>query len=826
MAREIPRMDRQVMESPLSLPQYSGAARLSEMLGTVSNKIGALNTKLQVEKATLEGAKNRIEGEPKKLMPNLTPATQAYNEAFVNMDSALIYSSTIQGMAEDYLMAAQPGSLAQGGASKRYLEAAQARIQGSLSQAMEQGKPELALKLQQQAHNDALKLESAQLTYDYDQTRSKAAVALKQGADIYAESIKNGHLDIAKEHAQDLFNNIESQLKLGYITPLEAYNYKEQLIQVGINSELERSYIDAYALSEDEAAKLVNDWYTKETPGITNAQKEGGLQHLLGVHSRLTSSMTMASQIGFDNIAMRINTGTYGSIDALREDILTQSQSGHPINLHQQFQLESAYLKSLKGANKKAQTNAEITKKLDSPEITLFTNKQLDDWFTDVYKARKEQRNILMETAATPAEKVMASTPDWMIGASIVSHVKYAPINAYQGMLHTQLMNGSTDDRINAAKAFNFLEVNNPAALEGMSKKDVAFVNNILDRLENTNIDPNTVVEDAVNNILKIDDTVFENRQKELNKYIKDNPKAIANLTKDIFGKKLPSSGGMGADIMYSTVQKEFDNNFMLTGNAKDAAKLTSKHMAKQAGVSEFGAPGVPIWNPPENLPFYGFGNIVQNQFAQAIDEVVRNAEKYPGTLNVAIKASKKMPAIPAYLSDKEKMLGNYFKGEGWLNINGEDKRVFLVSPSYNQANALGNLQYLLMYDDGGVSRPVPSVVVQLDANGNPVPRPGNSVMQFKSPDQYVPQLLNKMQKELADADTTKAAERKFNAINPSLFKTPYSLMTTDVYDDAPATVKKSEEFKEYLKSFKTDVPAQIEEEKLRREAIKAVKNP
>ena len=819
MARDIPRTQRSVLESAQSLPQYSGGARLAEMLGGLSNKIGSVATKLSVEQATLEGAKNRMEGGPKKLAPGLNAATQAYNNAFVEMDASLVYTSAIQGMSQDMLEISTPASLAQGGASERYMQLAQARIKGALDAALEQGKPELALKLQQSAHNNVLKLMSMQQNFDYDASKSNGSVVLKQGIDQYKELMRSGYTDIAGEHLADIQQNLKAQKALGYISSYDQYQYEEALKQAGLNGAAEYEYRNLFSESEEAAAKYINEFYGKKMPGVTQEQKEGALQHLLGVHTHMTQAMTHASQIGFDNVSRLINPvepGVQGptSIDQVREAIQAQGQQGNPINRHQELVLENQFISSLKSKNKDAQTNAEIVKVLDSPDLVFYAGKPLDKFFDASFALAKEQRDLMKGAATTPSQYLMANTPDWMLAASIASRAKFAPISAYTKYLETQLMNGSVEQKLDAVKAWTFLETNNPTALNQFSAKDQAFVHTIMNRMANTRVPPEVIIKEATDSILKVDEKVYENRIIALRDEYKAKPKFIQNLSSEIFGADIDSKVAEPGSIMYSAVQREFEQNYLISGDRAIAANQTKMNMERMAGKSKFGPKGQPIWNPPERLPFYSFGNIVDNQYAQYINQVARTAQENPGVLPYDIKPSKKMPPIPERLSEEEKMLGNFFKGKGYLNIDGKDVEVFLVSPSFNQANAIGGTFYQLYYVDNGIPKALSAIDMQVGPNGEKMPRIGNALMQFQPPNRYVPGVLNKLQNETADANLAKAAESHFNAITPKEFGSPFDLPT--YHKNKPADANK-EEFKKYLSSFKEDMPKKIEEEKLKR---------
>lgn len=831
MAREIPRQGRSVLESAMTLPQATGHEKLANALGGLSNRIGEYSNRLKVEQATLEGAKQRLEGGPKKqLAPNLTPVTQAYNNAFINMDSALVYSAATEGMSLDMLEASTPASLAQGGAADRYMANAQARIRGAVDQALEQARPELALKLQQQAHNNMIRLMGMQQDYDYNQAKSNASVVIRQGTDQYAELMTRGYTDVAAEHLADLQNNMNAQLKLGYITPYEKYQYEEQLKQVGLNASAERVYVEKFKASEEAAARYIDELYNNPDMSITQGQREGMLQHLLGVHTRMTQAMTNASQIGYDNV-MRFITPPdpempkFQSIDEVREQINNQVQQGHPINRHQQFLLENAFLAAQKKESKKANNNAEIVRLRDSPEIVRYKGKPLDDYWKDAFDFQRTQRNQLRETAQTPVEKIMADTPDWMIGASIAAQIKFAPISTYTNYLHTQLMNGSVQQQLEAVKAWSYLETNNPVSLQQFSARDQAFVHDVLDRMKDTRVAPEVIIKDATENILKVDERVYQNRLEALREDLKAKPKFVENLANEIFGGTISSTSSAPGSIMYSAVQREYEQNFLVSGNRQRAAKITKINMQNMAGVSKYGPGKQPIWNPPEKLPFANFGNILDNQYAQFINEVALSGQQHADVLGVNIKPSSKMPPVSNRLSDVEKITGQYLKGKGYLNINDKDVEVFLVSPSYNQANLEGGTRYQLYYYDNQIPRPVPMVSYQKMADGSTVPRVGNALMQFQGPQQYTPNALRQLQEEQADAGIMKAAEKAFNSVTPSSF---FEIEPGSPFD-MPTFVKRQkrskenkEEFQEFLKSYTKSMPQQIEEEKLRRQVARA----
>jgi hypothetical protein len=463
--------------------------------------------------------------------------------------------------------------------------------------------------------------------------------------------------------------------------------------------------------------------------------------------------------------------------------------------------------------------NAEVRKILPTSDAANLTNDELDDYFLETVKEQKEQVANISQSNLPEKNKILDVANDWQIEAAVAATSKYKPINAFTKKVTAKLYGGTTQEKLEVLETFSYLERTNPVALNGFNATDKALVQDILNRMEATSVPAEQVIQESFEQIVNVRESVKTERENSLVRFKREHPNYIDKLTKDIYGDKLKGMLGATEVTMRNAVAKEFDTYYLLKGDEKLAAQIATKNMKFKAAPSRFGSPaGIPMWNPVEKLPFYGFGNTVDNQLTRNLQAIVNISSKNTDETEPKITWSSKMGTPPKSWTERDKMLGDYSKNGWWLNIDGVDRQVYLVSPSLNQSTAAGynGPVYSLYYDRNGI----PTQLTTL----------GPTTMQFVSPNKDVPGIYDALQKEQADAQITEAAQRKFNLdrdIDLSGLGNSKNL-TGSGFDypqvNIPSSKLNKEDFKKYLQQFKEDIPKGIQAEKLKRAQIKADK--
>ncbi len=829
---------RQVATPQTDLPSTNVYGRLAQALGGISEKVMGVGTAINVEQQALQGAKDRMEGGPREqLAPGITKATQSYNQAFAEVDLNIVQTGAITQLSEDLMESRKIENLSQPGNLERYKETSEAVIKGALENSLAINRPQMALKLSQLSANNMLELSDVQNKFDFAQARSQAAVANISSAEEIYNQQRQGNFEQARELGQESLNNIDAQVQTGLLSEEDGYNLKKQIQQASYNAEAEYVYRQMKEEDPAEAAKFLARFAAgdDEFKHLTPIERDGVVRHLHAVDSQMNQAFSEAGQIGYQNIRNKMisNPGDFKTIESLRNSFVQSSQDGYALSAKQQLDLEGSWYKLQAAANKSINNIVEIDNNLDSINITNFSGKQMTEWFNHKVRQAKERRDEDVAKAPSEGQKIIENTPDWMIEAMVASESKLKTIPGFTDRISTRINKGTPEDKLNAVRAWGFLENSNPSALQDLTDTDRAFAHTVLNRMQNSQVAPEIIIQEVSDTILNPDKSIIEARKEALRARIKVKPALIDNLSKEIYSNKMEKMIGTPASIMKGAVQKEYEANFM--AGADDPEGLTIRNMQNKAAVSKFGPPnGVPMWNPVEKLPFYGFGRIVENQMVSSLQELVTLAEKNPGVLPYELKWSDKMRKPPVKWTEEEKYKGNYsnlkksaFFGleetgtlkpdEFYLNINGKDRRVYCVSPTANQTQLAGDTSpvYQLYFDDDFGTPRALLRVSHFNDGGETRVGLTNTFIQFFGPDVDTPKLLDRLEKGEAAEDITIAAENMFNEKYPDT-----SIPGVDMplgFQGRKNIKDNKEAFDKYINSFRVDIKENVRKAQAKR---------
>jgi hypothetical protein len=754
MANDFVVNPRQTRESALTLPKNDVYSKFSAAMGGLAEFAGNLAVNSAVEKAALQGAKERLEGKEVKLAPGITKATAAYNEAYKKMDTNLNVLNGEKALALGLMEASKPENLSPD-SPKALAQQQDATIASILANTAPDNQPEVALRLKMAAANNELKIAQSLNTWSEKQLQDTHATMLYDGGKQLLEYARIGQQDLFEDLYRELDDTNKALVKAGQMSKLEYAKGLSEMKQMAINGTVEYKYNQAVAKEGEEGgAKYIKEFWDEEFPNMTEAQKEAGLAHLMQLHGRDVAAITHASQQGYMDLkADMTGDNPPDSMADLDARIEKSEENGKPLSDTQAFKLREEYKAMLRKGNAKAMRNKEIAKMINTGDWAGqqdITAKERNNFYKDTKEALLQEQIDAQDQAKTTAEKVMNSRPEWLIGATIAGEMVAIPL--WQKETSDRIIYGTIEDKLDGVKAIDYMNTHNPRALDGMDKKELAYANSLLNTLKNTRQIPELVVQRLDAQILNVDYETKKRRDDTWNKELKDHPSTVNDFVKKVYGSKLNNNLAQPGASIYDDAAKALREAYNLTGDIKDAKSLAAESISKNAGISMFGPKGTPVYNPPEKLPFYNYGNIVRNQATRFLKEMVLDAQANPDALPYDIKWSKKMPEFPDAISEEEMFNNKYDKGEWWLNIGGKDQRVYFVSPSYNQSTSFNELMYLVQTENGN-----PIFAVTKDRNGRL--NLGNAAMTFQGPNEVVPAMVEKMSNEVAQTGINRAAQ-------------------------------------------------------------------
>jgi hypothetical protein len=482
-------------------------------------------------------------------------------------------------------------------------------------------------------------------------------------------------------------------------------------------------------------------------------------------------------------------------------------ENGKPLTDAQAFKLREEYKAMLRKGNTKAMRNKEIAKMISTGNFTAqqdLTRDEKNNFYKDTKEALIQEQIDAQDEAKTMGDKVMNSRPEWLVGATIAGEMVAIPL--WQKETSDRIIYGTIQDKLDGVKAIDYMNTHNPRALNGMNKKELAYANSLLKTLKNTRQIPELVVQRLDSQILNVDAETKKRRDDAWNKELKDHASTVSDFVKSVYGSKISNTLAQPGAKIYDDAAKELRDAFDLYGDMSDAKDFAEKTLTRNAGISMFGQKGTPVYNPPEKLPFYNYGNIVRNQATRFLKEMVLNAQETPDALPYEIKWSKKMPEFPDAISEEEMYNNKYDKGEWWLNIGGKDQRVYFISPSYNQSTSFNELMYVVQTENGN-----PIFAVTKDRNGKL--NLGNAAMTFKGPNEVVPAMVEKMNNEVAQTGINKAAQIAGGRNRLAVMLEEYGITFEGLL--VPET---SKEQLAKIEEEKISIPKRIENEKINRQ--------
>ncbi len=581
-----------------------------------------------------------------------------------------------------------------------------------------------------------------------------------EGSKQAFESAATGDLEGALQTINQIGQARSSLVEAGELTQTELMQGQDSMVQAAINGHVDFQYNQAWLNGgERAAAQFVKQFWEDEQPNITQAQKNEAFKHLRNTATHERTSIAQVSKIGYHDVMDDIYSAKRPADESQLQTLIKKSaESGFPLNGMDAFKATQAWRKGNNKGLKRDQSNLEINSYVASGNMAALIDagpSKVNDYFIDTRKVLMQRAIDESQSSATDAEAVMNTKEPWMISAAIAVETP-VPISQLQDEMHTQLASQNPDDILAAVNIYDYVKDKNPVALDGFSQKDLSFMRAVSRSLKDTQQNPGDVINKYKESILNITPEQKKNRDDSYNEFIKNNPTYVNRIVEKAFGRKAGSTVAGPSATLYASVQKQFKEEYGLSGDENQARDAVIDYMKANGGESMYARKNEIVWNPPEKLPFNDFGNIVRNQASKHVQELIDNAQKNPGVLPYTIERSDKMPEFPAEFSEQDMMDGKYDKGEWWLKIDGEDRRVYFVSPNYNQSNAFNRTQYQVMYEKNGRLQNLMSVQPSMNPDGSVRMSASKSLMTFYGPHEFVPNVVKNMQAEDAD----KAMER------------------------------------------------------------------
>lgn len=775
MTKELEVIQRQALEQSISLPRNTANAGLQQGFNQLS-KIGAFAAEtLAVKQAGIEGAA-AARSDPQKvrnLAPGFTNATKAFNASFNHVQTNMNTIGGAKILDEKLRIAASPENLNANSLSD-YIPMAEAVVEGTIQGTNPENRADVALRLNAHMMGNIDKLTAKVEEFNHKKKLEKLDLSFTDSLSNLKEEMLTGTKESQKLAFQEAQASIDDYANLSGITPTGKIKLERTLAQTVINATLEREYSEAVVKGgEAGGVKYITDFIKgkAENQELTSGQKEQGKEFLLKTATSLQKEVNYVGNQGYNNIVELYQTDPTAdkSIQGLENNIQKQSDEGFPLTQVQRNNIRSKILTQDKAAAKRAATNAAINSAVTSNGFMGgFTGKELNDWYNESLIRGAEAIATEVAEGKRDPESVPAAH---MQEAYVASRAK-ASIPNFTSRMSARLTSTNPEDIKNGLEQYTFMEGNNKDGLAGVNNKVAAYARQLHAKILNTNdlVNVQTVAAEAKEGVLEADPKVMKLRLDAQEKFATD--KSTVDKHEKMVREGMGIRDGFFSSdpildeqrILYNDILKTnvplFDTSDMNLAYEKTNDEFN--HLYKED--PGHAPPGRKVTNAITNLPWAKTsGNINKNQVAQALEEWHLRLEANPGVAfadNVTIKRSKKMPEFPHELSDVDKYTQDYAPDGYWMEMNGEDVKLYQISPTANSTNPFAPNGYQWFYSQGeNTLRPLPSVddtgIMQL-----------STMMTVYPPQIYTPDLVQKMADTSAQADITDAATKAVDASN------------------------------------------------------------
>ena len=217
-------------------------------------------------------------------------------------------------------------------------------------------------------------------------------------------------------------------------------------------------------------------------------------------------------------------------------------------------------------------------------QLTGYTGKQVNDHFLETVKKQADPQSG--ELPGLEEQAVLA--------------LQYrGNISSLSNRLGASVMNG-TGDMTAELNAYAFLAARNPEAISGMSKTEQAIAQVASRHIDNTNMSSEDAIKMARESVLNVDEPVRIERLRESREEDGLEADEIQDFLIDTFEEGFgfnsvePGVGEITGDLMRE--------NFLRTGDIKDARALTKSQLKNTVGESSFNGGGRIMLHPPEKV--------------------------------------------------------------------------------------------------------------------------------------------------------------------------------------------------------------------------------
>jgi len=738
MAKDIPTIERQIFTPNIQIKPNQAFATMGEATSEIGNLLTQTLENQSTYYSGLAGEQHAAEGRaPKNLLPPLTKATAAYNQAVVNTETRSLTLQGKEALLKAYAEQSDPSTFTKD-TPANFAAIASGIIEGTLEGTRPENRVQVKDALTEAAGLAKVRMLDNAIAYDNKQkvllfqrellqaqeqlsdarlSKDPEAIAAAQGL---VEQIFNDYGEISqpiKDSIPDLRKKIETQSKIDDVVA---------------------GYIEAYR-SGNEVKFL--DQLTKTKPdNLTQTEYFAALQEVLKYEKTFQSAENKYNTEQYYKAHYEIVSGQITTLEELKR------QYGNSVPASSFFSLSETLL-----AQKKEQESVytvESTRYFGANEVAKLPSKTLNDYYAEKEKQILNQVNSNLPEGSEPIQRLNLSQR-----AEAIVLPAGAPIPDFLVDLSYGLKSTNPATATDALNAYRLLFRNQGAfgdTLKGLDSDADDIAQYVLSIGDVSEADTLNLIQTAQNNINDKSDTTMVARRERLQKLyaVKDGLNVIQSTYKGAYDV-LPDNAN--TDAHYGTFQKLFDNYFMGVANGSETVALSmTMNALRDWGKSRFSEPNKIMYAPPDiAIPFADNGYWMDNQVGEALNGLLTKHEE----AQTGIARPKWMAELPITneTTDQQMMDTNYYPKRTAL-INGIEREIYIQSTKNTRTSEFPGEIYQFYYlDDYGVMQYI------VDPN-NPLAVANWLAMEMA---EYVPNVFNNLKEESFDEMAFKIYERE-----------------------------------------------------------------
>lgn len=731
MTKELQSLQRQAIQQANKLPSSNAFGATGQAFSQLGQLGAFAAQKVAVSKAQQAGAEAAMSGEKRDLMPGLTKATQAFNEAYNNVDASLVTMQVTQDMQKDLSALSQPGKLNSDSVAE-FNEFAKNRIKGALEAVNPQVQATVGLRLTHSYGALAGKMAQSVEAFNQKQAKDSFTTMLASNLDEINEMRMGGDLEGARGTLKATNELIDDYKTLGFMTQLEEFQARKQLNMQLAASDAQASYLESVANGTEE--EFLAALASKKPEGLSNDEWLQAQSEVLKLKSQQDKLTTEQESLSIARWNQKIVTGEVSTLAQL-ENAAGDMSAINYIGLQNKIMQQQ-----LGGAKNAAAMQQFIIDNTGNPGRAARASNEVKnaayDQLIDAYTQAK------IEQTGDPSARLSMQEKAQAVQAFNV------PIDAFNVELGYALQHGDDVAAMDAALAYQELagtpggaSKNSPVLNLNSNAQKIAVA--ALFRMNYGTQDPTVAIQSAREAINNKDDVVRAGRMGRYDEtFGKDN--GIAKLKsrfKDALGVKADDN-----PVLFEAYQRNLRENTATMTNVDEALEMTKRSMSPLFSVSKYG-PNKKVameLAPEKNVAMIEQGAWFDNQMYLAVNKAVKDTPEI-----------EFVGEIPADLT-QDKIFSEKL-GKPRVKVNGREHDVYLMSDPSTGSRASGRLTYGLYYKDAnGFSQPIP------DTN-NPLGVAEFQVMPFE---QFLPSISNKLTMETHEQVARKEAAALFDREN------------------------------------------------------------